>query len=172
MKKQKCSYCKVGDVTKKNPKYCSLKCYWEWKRETPRVAPYKGRTYSMGYVYLYMPNHPNAISKGRYIAEHRHVMEQKIGRYLERDEVVHHINGIKTDNRPENLQLLTNLEHSKQHGREKSIPVQQISMSGDLVAKYESVKGASKLTGIRHSSIYLCVTGKYKKAGGFVWKKL
>jgi hypothetical protein len=42
---------------------------------------------------------------GLRIMEHRHVMEQQIGRPLERDETVHHVNGIKTDNRLENLEL-------------------------------------------------------------------
>lgn len=42
-------------------------------------------------------------------------MESKIGRQLTQNEVVHHINGIKTDNRIENLELLTISEHSRKH---------------------------------------------------------
>ena len=42
-------------------------------------------------------------------------MEQLLGRKLARNEHVHHINGIKTDNRPENLVVLTKLEHHKLH---------------------------------------------------------
>ncbi len=41
-------------------------------------------------------------------------MEEKIGRKLLRSEIVHHINGIKNDNRPENLIIMTQKEHAKQ----------------------------------------------------------
>lgn len=44
------------------------------------------------------------MSNGR-IFEHRHVMEQMLGRYLKPHENVHHMNGQKGDNRPENLEL-------------------------------------------------------------------
>lgn len=67
-------------------------------------------TFTQGYVAIYRPEHPFASSAG-YILEHRLVMEGKIGRYLLRCETVHHINGKKTDNRAENLELWT-----KDHG--------------------------------------------------------
>ncbi len=67
-----------------------------------------------GYVLLRLPSHPNARSNG-YYAEHRYVMEQQLGRYLEKEEVVHHLNGVKTDNRPENLALLSHHLHGKLH---------------------------------------------------------
>ncbi|WP_209446402.1 HNH endonuclease [Streptomyces sp. MZ04] len=45
------------------------------------------------------------LEDGRIIAEHRVVMEREIGRPLERGETVHHINGVRDDNRPENLEI-------------------------------------------------------------------
>ena len=72
-----------------------------------------------GYVMIYSPDHPHKVSTGGragYVLEHRLVMEKEIGRYLIPGEVVHHINEIKDDNRPENLMLFSsNAEHIKYH---------------------------------------------------------
>lgn len=48
--------------------------------------------------------HPGADKTG-YLLEHRHVVEQQIGRVLQSNERVHHKNGRRDDNRPENLEL-------------------------------------------------------------------
>ena len=71
-----------------------------------------GTIINRGYIMVYFPNHPYAKSSGKnkkaYVYEHRLIIEKKIGRYLKPYEVVHHINGIRDDNRVENLQLLPN----------------------------------------------------------------
>ena len=66
----------------------------------------------IGYARIYLPGHPEANTRG-YVYEHRVIAEQSIGRRLEKNEVVHHINGIRHDNRPENLQVMDRIEHSK-----------------------------------------------------------
>ena len=64
-----------------------------------------GRTrHKRGYILLWAPEHPKT-GNGSYVFEHVLVMEKILGRYLLPGENVHHLNGVKDDNRPENLEL-------------------------------------------------------------------
>lgn len=77
-----------------------------FKRTGKNHPNYKGKVYKEGYVLIYNPNHP--FTNNLYMLEHRLVMEKHLGRYLKPEEIVHHINGIKDDNRIKNLMLFTN----------------------------------------------------------------
>jgi len=67
-----------------------------------------------GYNYILYKDHPRKDKDG-YVYEHTLVMEKYIGRYLTKNEVVHHINKIRDDNRIENLKLMTRGEHTTYH---------------------------------------------------------
>ena len=67
------------------------------------------------------------LSKGKddngkrvFIDEHRYVMQQFLGRKLKKNEVVHHIDGNKSNNNIENLQLMTKEEHSRYHAKKQN----------------------------------------------------
>lgn len=76
-----------------------------------------GRRLFNGYILVYQPEHPHPNGGGRNncVFEHRLVMEKHLGRFLTKKEIVHHVNGIKTDNRIENLELTTPSKHIKEH---------------------------------------------------------
>ncbi len=103
--------------------FCSVGC----RKKHSRMYPLKrgGFWYENGYKVIY-------TGKGRGIKEHINIMQESIGRELKKNEVVHHINGIRDDNRLENLQIMTNAEHSRLHRLkdiENGIPC--IKRSGD-----------------------------------------
>lgn len=74
-----------------------------------------------GYRLIRSNGHPAARETG-YVLEHRLVMEQKIGRYLDKKEVVHHIDGNKLNNHPDNLELFEENRIHLQHELTGRIP--------------------------------------------------
>lgn len=70
------------------------------------------------YDYAVMKTHPSATTYG-YVLHHRVVVENHLGRLLNSNEVVHHKNGIKQDNRIENLKVMIIGEHERLHGLKK-----------------------------------------------------
>lgn len=75
-----------------------------------------GRTIaSNGYVLVKAPDHPDADVRG-YIYEHRLVAEKKLGRRLRKGEQVHHVDGNKSNNAPENIEVhASQRHHAKKH---------------------------------------------------------
>lgn len=153
---------------------------------------FKGWRMSNGYKDIYLPTHPNSKKSG-HVAEHRLVMEKYIGRYLDRKEVVHHKNGMKSDNRIENLELIESTnEHTRMHtiGRSrpdcqkhiliKSFPLPKPEKEGDIISlafqRYETYKVSrcQKCNELfwhfkHYSPKYCCSTGsKHRK---IYWEK-
>lgn len=99
-----CAHC--GDRIWRTParlsaqkrQFCSHRCYGLWMRSGSTKHGYRLVT----------------TDRGRML-EHRVVMEEHIGRPLRADEVVHHINGKKADNRIENLEIMSIADHTAHH---------------------------------------------------------
>jgi hypothetical protein len=98
-------------------RYCSRDCLRAGKITRSAGRLHNGRParlLSDGYVKIWEPTHPRA-TRG-WILEHRWLMEQKLGRLLEPQEEVDHINSNRSDNRPENLQVLDRAAHRVKTG--------------------------------------------------------
>lgn len=101
-----CENCGVVFVRKKKSlgRFCSQKCHYDFECPVGTVRD-GGNGYKIIKVPPDTPNIKNFGDRSGWMWEHRYVMQQKLGRPLGKSENVHHINGKRDDNRPENLEL-------------------------------------------------------------------
>jgi hypothetical protein len=110
------------------------------------------RNTNSGYIKLYLENRV-------VIEEHRYIMANHLGRNLSRDDVVHHINGIKSDNRLENLELLSRSEHAYNHN-EKGLLTKSILVCS--VCGKEFTRSKSQIKRAKNSFCSKSCNGKYQ----------
>ena len=101
-------------VTPEMRRKMSLKMKARLADNSPNWGGGKDKINHYGYVLEFDETLPPTRG-GRYTPRYRRVMEEKLGRKLGKHETVHHINGIKADDRPENLYLCTLSSHRKMH---------------------------------------------------------
>jgi len=96
--------------------FCSTSCKSLFQTKGNKNPNWKGGIrISRGYRLIYQPNHPFRNKTRNDISEHRLILEKHLGRYLQPDECVHHINLNRSDNRLKNLYLMEYPQHRCYH---------------------------------------------------------
>lgn len=124
---------RISVIKKSAHSFCSYRCNARWRVEHSSGKNhfnYKGRgARPNGYIWTNLFEYteeqrkilkPMRTTTNRHIPEHRAVVALCLNRALESKEVVHHLNGVKTDNRRENLYLTTNGQHGRIHRAERA----------------------------------------------------
>lgn len=108
--------CKACDVGLKDYRSKLCRTCARLGKLNPMAGKYAAKhpRYKGGYIHKTL-GYKFIMVKGQKFYEHRLVAEKKLGRKLRKGEIVHHINHIKTDNRPENLEVTTQAIHVAIH---------------------------------------------------------
>lgn len=99
-----------GGTINRQKKLCSTACRSQFRQEhAPKLfdGGIRTRHLKRGYVWLSIPAYLSRTGKKTYMLQHRYVMEQHLGRAMLKQETIHHINGVRDDNRIENLELFS-----------------------------------------------------------------
>lgn len=118
------------------------------------------------YIYAVVPEHPSAIDFG-YVYEHRIVMENHLGRLLEKDEIVHHKDHNGRNNSIDNLEVMKRSEHSRMHGIENGIKMCLLKCP-ECYTEFEIPKNKTFL--IKPSKLNATFCGK--RCSGFFSQKI
>lgn len=144
---------------------------WDGFRTMPETI-LKPKVQNNGYLTVMLYKN----GKGKTIAIHRLVAEAFIPN-PHNHPTVDHINRIRTDNREENLrwapmklQAKNRINRDQFNRKDESKPILQYTLDMVFVMEYPSINEAERLTGIDHVCIIRCCKGKYKTAGGYIWK--
>ena len=105
-------------------KFCSHKCSLSYWQLGDRNNNWKGgrKIDGDGYILIRVENHPFKRKDG-YVFEHRLVVEKFVGRYLTPDEVIHHLDGNKANNKIDNLKIMTIHDHLSFENKKEKNPM-------------------------------------------------
>lgn len=155
-----------------NPDYLIFADGNVYSRKSQRML----KPYASKYPYLRVDLHKDG--KGKSMPIHRLVATAFIPNPENKGEV-NHINGIKTDNRVENLEWVTHKENvhhayktglNRGHSENRAMAVEMYSMEGMFIAEFSSAREAAKHVGISDKHIGSVCNGNRRCAGGYIWK--